>query len=113
MDILAELNREDGITVLVSLHQVEYALKYCPRTIALKDGVIAYDGPSRALTPEFLGEIYGAESSDLFASLDLGTAVTARGANGTKGAAETKPLLPVELMALTLDRHQSGARLNA
>jgi phosphonate transport system ATP-binding protein len=27
MDILAEMNRQDGITVLVSLHQVEYALK--------------------------------------------------------------------------------------
>ena len=38
MDILAELNRQDGITVLVSLHQVEYALAYCPRTIALRDG---------------------------------------------------------------------------
>src|SRR5690606_35706997 len=28
MDILSELNRVDGITVLVSLHQVEYALNY-------------------------------------------------------------------------------------
>lgn len=35
MDILAKLNREDGTTVLVSLHQVEYALAYCPRTVAL------------------------------------------------------------------------------
>jgi phosphonate transport system ATP-binding protein len=70
MDILADLNRQDGITVLVSLHQVEYALRYCPRTIALKAGQIAYDGPSSALTPEFLGEIYGAESEDLFASID-------------------------------------------
>ena len=32
MDILADLNRQDRITVLVSLHQVEYALAYCPRT---------------------------------------------------------------------------------
>jgi len=112
MDILAELNREDGITVLVSLHQVEYALKYCPRTIALKDGVIAYDGPSRALTPEFLGEIYGAEGADLFASLDLSAAVTARTANDVKPVEKTP--LPVELMALT---RQNGAdlarRLNA
>jgi len=65
MDILADLNREDGITVLVSLHQVEYALLYCPRTIALRDGEIVYDGPSEALTPEFLGELYGAESETL------------------------------------------------
>ena len=66
MDILAELNRQDKITVLVSLHQVEYALTYCPRTIALRDGRIVYDGPSEALTPAFLSELYGAESEELF-----------------------------------------------
>jgi phosphonate transport system ATP-binding protein len=66
MDILAELNRQDRITVLVSLHQVEYGIKYCPRTIALKSGEVVYDGPSSALTPAFLNSIYGAESSDLF-----------------------------------------------
>jgi phosphonate transport system ATP-binding protein len=69
MDILADLNRDDDITVLVSLHQVEYAIRYCPRTIALKDGRIAYDGPSSALTPELLTALYGAESEELFASL--------------------------------------------
>ncbi len=65
MDILADLNRRDGITVLVSLHQVEYALHYCPRTIALKAGKVVYDGPSCALTQDFLSAIYGAESDDL------------------------------------------------
>ena len=66
MDILAEMNRQDGITVLVSLHQVEYALTYCPRAIALKAGKIVYDGPSEGLTPALLSGIYGAESSELF-----------------------------------------------
>lgn len=66
MDILADLNARDGITVLVSLHQVEYALKYCPRTVALRAGEVVYDGPSEALTPSFLGELYGAESEELF-----------------------------------------------
>jgi phosphonate transport system ATP-binding protein len=66
MDILADLNRSEGITVLVSLHQVEYALRYCERTVALRNGEVVYDGPSRALTPTFLGELYGAESKELF-----------------------------------------------
>lgn len=66
MDILTALNREDGITVLVSLHQVEYALNFCPRTIALRKGEVVYDGPSSALTPQFLAELYGAESEQLF-----------------------------------------------
>jgi len=66
MDLLADMNRNDGLTVLISLHQVEYALKYCERTVALKAGKVAYDGPSCALTPAFLNQIYGAESEELF-----------------------------------------------
>ncbi len=66
MDILADLNQRDGITIFVSLHQVEYAIKYCPRTIALRAGEIVYDGPSAALTREFLSELYGDESNELF-----------------------------------------------
>ena len=68
MDLIAEMNRNDGLTVFVSLHQVEYAMKYCPRTIALKAGKVAYDGPSSALTPAFLNQLYGAESEELFLS---------------------------------------------
>jgi phosphonate transport system ATP-binding protein len=66
MDILADLNRSDRITVLVSLHQVEYALRYCPRTIALRSGEVVYDGPSSELAPALLTSIYGADSEELF-----------------------------------------------
>jgi phosphonate transport system ATP-binding protein len=65
MDILADMNRRDGITVLVSLHQVEFALKYCPRTIALKAGRVVYDGPSAGLTSAELATLYGAECEDV------------------------------------------------
>lgn len=62
MEILARINREDGVTILVSLHQVAYAMAYCPRTIALREGAVVYDGDSRALTPAVLQRLYGAES---------------------------------------------------
>ena len=67
MDILADLNKKDGMTVVVSLHQVDYALRYCPRTIALKQGRIIYDGPSHDLTPAFLRDLYGAAGEAMFA----------------------------------------------
>jgi phosphonate transport system ATP-binding protein len=66
MDILTDLNLREGITVLVSLHQVEYALRYCKRVVALRDGRVVFDGPSQSITPAFLGELYGAESEELF-----------------------------------------------
>jgi phosphonate transport system ATP-binding protein len=65
MEVLARINREDGITVIVSLHQVAYARKYCPRTVALRDGRVIFDGPSEALTPDFLLDLYGADSEEL------------------------------------------------
>lgn len=59
MDSLARLNAEDKVTIVISLHQVQFALQYCPRSIALKDGEIVFDGPSTQLTPEKLKDIYG------------------------------------------------------
>ena len=65
METLAQINREDGMTVVVSLHQVEYARRYCRRTIALKDGQVAFDGPSEALSNAALRELYGDASEEL------------------------------------------------
>jgi phosphonate transport system ATP-binding protein len=66
MELLAQMNRERNCTVLVSLHQVEFAIKYCPRTVALHKGKVVYDGPSSALTPQLLGELYGTDVHELF-----------------------------------------------
>lgn len=65
MDTLARINAEDGTTVVVSLHQVDYALKYCPRVIALAKGRLIYDGPSAALTTDLLASLYGTEVEDI------------------------------------------------
>ena len=65
METLADINRRDGITVVVSLHQVDIARRYCPRAVALKGGVVAFDGPAVALTDERLRQIYGSEADEL------------------------------------------------
>jgi phosphonate transport system ATP-binding protein len=70
MEILASINREDRCTVLVSLHQVHVALKYCPRTVALRQGRVVYDGPSADLSPALLRDLYGAEADEILAVPD-------------------------------------------
>jgi phosphonate transport system ATP-binding protein len=94
MDILSDMNRHDGITILVSLHQVDYALRYCPRTIALKAGEVVYDGPSCELTPEMLCDIYGAEQSELFPDMDTSAAPVARSATNIAREPTTAALHP-------------------
>lgn len=66
MELLKALNRDEGLTVLVSLHQVDYALRYCPRVVALKAGQVVYDGPSEGLDQQLLIDIYGPEIEDVF-----------------------------------------------
>jgi phosphonate transport system ATP-binding protein len=65
MEMLRKLNTERQLTVLVSLHQVDIAMQYCPRTVALRRGKIVYDGPSARLTPALLQQLYGDDAREL------------------------------------------------
>ena len=65
MRILQAINREDGKTVIVCLHQVDFAARYCRRVVALKAGRIVYDGPATALNRTFLRELYGPDFDGL------------------------------------------------
>lgn len=65
MEILTRINREDGSTVVVSLHQVDMALKYCPRVIALRQGQVVFDGSASSLTPSLLRELYGMQADEM------------------------------------------------
>jgi phosphonate transport system ATP-binding protein len=76
MEILARINRDHGITILVSLHQVQFARRYCPRTIALRLGEVVYDGPSAALTPQLLRELYGTAVEEMLDGTHALSAVT-------------------------------------
>jgi phosphonate transport system substrate-binding protein len=61
MQLVRDLNRQDGVGVVVTLHQIEHARKYCDRIIALRAGKIVYDGSVEGLTPAVLSDVYGAE----------------------------------------------------
>jgi phosphonate transport system ATP-binding protein len=65
MDTLAQINRTRGVAVVVSLHQVDVAMRYCPRVVALRHGKVVYDGPSAQLTAQMLKDLYGAELDEL------------------------------------------------
>ncbi|MDP9138673.1 MAG: phosphonate ABC transporter ATP-binding protein [Pseudomonadota bacterium] len=65
MENLETINVQDGIAIVVALHQVEYARRFCRRVIAMQDGRIVYDGPSSELSNERLRQIYGSASEEL------------------------------------------------
>ena len=72
MEILADINRRDGKTVVVTLHQVDYAVRYCPRAVALKGGRIHFDGTGTDLSSDFLNDLYGADGEASLMLADQG-----------------------------------------
>ncbi|WJH34601.1 hypothetical protein N6H14_33375 [Paenibacillus sp. CC-CFT747] len=58
LGFIAELHREQGLTVVLNLHDVALARRYAPRIIGLSGGRIVYDGPPGELNDEALARIY-------------------------------------------------------
>ncbi|MBD2208230.1 phosphonate ABC transporter ATP-binding protein [Calothrix sp. FACHB-1219] len=65
MELLVQLNRQSGITVVVSLHQIQMVRRYFKRAIALRDGEVMFDGATVELDDKKLNEIYGAAAEEL------------------------------------------------
>lgn len=59
LDLLGALNREEGITLVLSLHDVDLARSVCTRAIGLSAGRVVYDGPVAGLNARTLAQIYG------------------------------------------------------
>jgi phosphonate transport system ATP-binding protein len=49
METLRDINREDGTTIVTSLHVLELALAYGRRIIGLRAGRVVHDGPPESL----------------------------------------------------------------
>ncbi|HKY32731.1 MAG TPA: ABC transporter ATP-binding protein [Candidatus Polarisedimenticolia bacterium] len=59
-ELLARLNRESGLTILTTSHDINLAARYCGRMVLLKDGRIRADGPAaQVFQPAILAEVYG------------------------------------------------------
>lgn len=62
MKYLQVLNKEDGISILCSLHFLSLARTYADRVIALKDGKLEFDGLPKDIDEERFRQIYGEEA---------------------------------------------------
>ena len=61
LEMTARLNREKGLTVVMILHDLNLASRYCHRLLLLDKGRLCAEGPpARVLTPETIRDVYGA-----------------------------------------------------
>jgi phosphonate transport system ATP-binding protein len=65
MDALQHINKHFGMTVMVNLHSLDLARKYCDRLVGLSGGRLVFDGAPEALTEHVARDLYGLESNDM------------------------------------------------
>lgn len=78
---LERLNREDGITVICSLHYLDLVQRYATKVVGLRDGRVVYRGTGediRRMSDEEFKDIYGEEAERVGA----GTGATISGGTG-------------------------------
>lgn len=58
MDLLRYLCQHDGRTLVVSLHDIDFARSHCQRIVGLRQGQILFDAPAELVSPAMISELY-------------------------------------------------------
>ncbi|AUX08257.1 phosphonate transport system ATP-binding protein [Halalkaliarchaeum desulfuricum] len=65
MDLLTEIAKDEGIPVLINIHEVHLATEFADRIIGLREGEIVFEGPATELDEDARDHIYrGGESRE-------------------------------------------------
>jgi phosphonate transport system ATP-binding protein len=59
LGLLYTICKTDGITAVVSLHQLEFARRYAEHIVGLTRGSVVFDGTPTKLSPTEINRIYG------------------------------------------------------
>jgi len=62
MKYLEDINKQDGVTVLCSLHFLDLVHRYADRVIALNEGKLVFEGLPKDIDDNKFKEIYGREA---------------------------------------------------
>ena len=61
--LLRDICKSDGLTAVVSLHQLAFARRFADRIIGLAGGAVIFDGAPRQLSDEIAARLYGAPAT--------------------------------------------------
>lgn len=69
IEALVTHTRQQGATLVATLHQVDVALAHFPRIVGMRDGQVAFDLPATEVTPQRLQQLYGDAEHELRSGL--------------------------------------------
>jgi phosphonate transport system ATP-binding protein len=84
LSLLHGICKNDGLTALVSLHQVNLAREFADRIVGLRSGEVLFDVPAPDLSPELQARLYG----------PLGAAATASAKDAHPETSSLQPFTP-------------------
>ena len=58
LTLLKEIQKKDGVTILMNSHNLEFSQEFSDRIIGLKDGNVVFDGTPSEMNEEILRNIY-------------------------------------------------------
>lgn len=59
LELVQQLNRERGVSVIAAIHDLNLAARYFPRLILFQRGIVADAAPTAVLEPGLLSRVYG------------------------------------------------------
>ncbi|HLL09549.1 MAG TPA: phosphonate ABC transporter ATP-binding protein [Rubrivivax sp.] len=63
LTMLHGICKSDGLTAVVSLHQLEFARQFADRIVGLRHGAVIFDGPPAALTDHIADQLYSGQQA--------------------------------------------------
>ena len=64
LQLLSDINKNEGKTILIVLHDLNLALRYCPQALVLHEATVQNHGVTReVMTKETIREVFGVEAS--------------------------------------------------
>ena len=130
MEMLRWVSDELGVACLVNLHQVDYAIEYSDRIVALKKGVKVFDGTPDELDAKTISDIYGtpyvhesahgvegknagAQNAGVAVAVAAGTGAAGAGAAGQGTSAAGATELDRAAVAVVIEEAKAVTRANA
>ena len=63
MEMLRSINRTERKTIMIVVHDLNLALRYCPTTMVMNNGTSLYHGPTgESLIPSRIGDAFGVDA---------------------------------------------------
>lgn len=97
MTLLEKLNREQERTIIMVVHDLNHAARYAQHLVALKTGVVLYEGnPQEVMTSQMLRDVFGIDA-DVIPDPRTGAPLCLPyGLAGTEAQAAPAPVAPAQ-----------------